>query len=1543
MSIAGIASAQSTEPIDLSVGTAAQSTTLDDYDASHAIDGVSNFTHTIATDDDPTWQVLLPSSKTFNEITLVNRGGNGSWTSRLRDITVQVIDFNGNVNNDFDGGTVVYSSPLLNPNNVENSPASITVNVGAATGNMIRVIRTPGAAETSDSRVLSLNEVTAIGSSRLISFTSNRASVTPGDPVTLSWVVTPDVTGLQIDNGVGNVLANTTAGQGSIVVNPGPNAATTYQLTATDASGSSVATTTIAVVNEPLIYSFTADGDFIPPGSNVNLSWDVGGNATSLTLNGANVAGSSGTVVSPTSDTDYVLVASNANGTITRTISVKIIQPGVPVISEFMAANDSGLIDVDGNQSDWIELYNPGADPAPLAGFYLTDDPTDLTKWVFPNVTMAPGSYLIVFASGNSRTDPAGELHTNFSLSADGEYLALVKPDGSTIDSEFSPTFPSQQSDVSYGLDSSTTTGGYFLTPTPGATNGETIAGFVKDTSFSHDRGFYSGSIQLEITSMTPGAQIRYTTDGTEPTSTTGSIYSTSITINQTTTIRAAAYKDGFEPTNVDTQTYIFKADVIADSNMDTGITQDSVYGPQLDAALTAIPSIALTFPGDIEREEKEVAIELINFEDGHKQVNAGMERFGSYNTDFAKRGMRINFRSKYGPGKLDFDLFENHVWKSFQPAEKYDAIELRAGNHDMSQRGAYLSNRYADDALLDMGQIAPHGRFVHVYVNGRYWGQYHLRERWNASMLSEYFGGDKDDYEAINANNSGGNFQTGEAYDGTGDQWEATQTLINGSTPFTSARSHLDIIDLIDFMLLWTNGNAESEFRAAGSVPLGVPFKFYMKDGDGFLRNPAKSVDHQGPLSAMSLLASEGDPDYEMLLADRIQKHYFNDGELTPAKSIERLQERVNETQLSIIAECARWGYRTPASWQSYQDNLINNQFPGQTASMITKFKNAGMYPAIDAPVYNQHGGTAPGLGPTISVTDTNLKVYYIFGPLDTDPDPYRHSLDPRLPGGGINPAATVINYDGTGGVPTNFVQTGDSWSYLDDGSNQGTAWRAKSFNHSSWASGPSELGYGDGDEATVVGFVDVDPNTNGIQKNVTTYFRKSDINIADPSQYENFTINYWYDDAIAIYVNGVEVERVNLNANAAYDDFSTGTVNDNAFGTITLPISHFSAGNNTIAVEVHQRSQTSSDISFNLNLVGNLPGSGQSGFESDEIPVTASGWLLSRTYNTSTGEWSALNEAFFTPDPIDADATNLVVSEVNYNPADASTSAELAITTDKDDFEFVELKNVSPFPVDVSGVAFTQGINFTFGPNNVIPAGGRLIIVKNKAAFSERYSSALSSVRFGTDSIGSSEYSGNLSNGGEQIILTDAAANVIHDFTYDDVAPWPTSADGNGFSMVLLAPVIPIPDHNVGSNWAASAQPGGNPGAASPAGFAGNPDADVDGDGFKAIIEYALGTSDTNSHDTPFTTGVAPYTLGQETKDYFTISFKVNQHTRNALTVTAQISEDLSSWNGAPDIVLVSETDNGDGTTSFVYRSAVPYGERPSGREFMRIKVNQ
>jgi hypothetical protein len=831
------------------------------------------------------------------------------------------------------------------------------------------------------------------------SFTSNRSLIAPGAPVTLSWEVNSSITAVTIDQSIGDVTNRTVGEAGEITLERGPDTTTVYTLNAEWPGGTSQASLAVEVSDLPLIYDFTSNQSLVAPESLVSLSWNVL-NATTLTLNGIDVTGKQGIDLSPDRTADYTLIASNAHGTESRSIRIAVVAPGEPLITEFLADNESTRRDEDNEYSDWIEIYNPSGEPASLNDYYLTDDPGDLQKWRFPDVTIAPsGGYLLVFASGKNRRLANSELHTSFSLDRDGEYLALVKPDGTTVLNEFAP-YPAQRPDISYGFDARSLREGYFTTASPGSANRTGFAGFVADTTFSIDRGFFDNPIDVSITSATEGASIRYTTDGSRPTARTGLVYTGPIPLETTTVLRAAAFKAGLVPTNVDTQTYIFPAAVLAQRNMNTNVTQHPVHGPLMNEALTAVPSISLVFPGDIDRVEKQASVEFINFEAGSTQMDIGMERYGNYHTDFSKRSIRMNFRSEYGPAKLRFPVFDGHEYESIPPANQFNSIDLRSGNHDMQARGAYMSNRFTDDTMLDMGNIAPHGRFVHVYLNGQYWGQYHLRERWNASMFSEYFGGEKEDYEAVNANNTGGDFLSGVVYDGTGRYWNQARSLVNRPNTFAAIRRYIDIPNLIDFMIVWSSGSSESEFRSAGAVPLGVPFKFFIKDADGWLRGAGSGREtHQGPLGLMTRLRVENDPDYKILLADRIHKHFFNNGALTPGAAISRLQERVDEIEVSFLAESARWNMQSPTSWRSYQTNLMRNTLRRLSRDMVAKYRNAGLYPDTPAPTFAPHGGALPG--GTVRLTAPGEIYYTIDG------------TDPRAPGGAVSD--TALLHDGS------------------------------------------------------------------------------------------------------------------------------------------------------------------------------------------------------------------------------------------------------------------------------------------------------------------------------------------------------------------------------------------------------------------------------------------------------------------------------------------------------------------------------------------------
>jgi hypothetical protein len=168
--------------------------------------------------------------------------------------------------------------------------------------------------------------------------------------------------------------------------------------------------------------------------------------------------------------------------------------------------------------------------------------------------------------------------------------------------------------------------------------------------------------------------------------------------------------------------------------------------------------------------------------------------------------------------------------------------------------------------------------------------------------------------------------------------------------------------------------------------------------------------------------------------------------------------------------------------------------------------------------------------------------------------------------------------------GTPVTLVPTGSSWKYLDNGSNQGAAWRATSFADSTWKAGNAELGYGDGDEATVVGF---GPDANN--KFVTTYFRKA-FTVADASAITSLNLRLLRDDGAVVYLNGTEIYRNNMpTGTISNTTFASSAIeDDDTFFTATVNPALLSTGNNVIAVEIHQATASSSDISFNFELSG-------------------------------------------------------------------------------------------------------------------------------------------------------------------------------------------------------------------------------------------------------------------------------------------------------------------------------------------------------------------
>ena len=1608
-----------------------------------------------------------------------------------------------------------------------------------------------------------------------------------------------------------------------------------------------------------------------------------------------------------------------------------------PLITEFMADNDTTLDDEDGEFSDWIEVHNPDATPVDLTGWCLTDNAANLGKWPFPAVTLQPGGFLVVFASGKDRRVPGSELHTNFQLSSGGEYLALVEPDGTTVAHQYAPEFPGQDPDRTYGLafdgaplvnegaasqflvpsngtlgttwtqsdftpiawgrgdtgvgfglqipgltvrdvhsngtlsslssaDSAlagnnvasetitvepvcnfldsgadgrfgnnlafpggggddyvvevtgtiiiptagvwtfglntddggriridgvdvmvdptlhaaadhfgsrnlsagahtieamfwergggaemelfaamgsftsfnagfqlvgdTANGGlpvfttpdgsigggliatdlepqmknvnaslylrvpfsvsnvngldslslsmryndgfvaylngtrvasgnaiagtptwnagatavragvdafvpevfnltahtslltegpanvlaihglnitaadnsflllptllggglqqgdpfYFDEPTPDGINSEPSSqGKVADTRFDPDRGFYDAPFLVAVTSATPGASIRYTTNGSTPTSTSGTLYTGPIPISRTTTLRAVAFKTGLDPTNVDTQTYLFVNDIITQtSSAPPGWPSSSVNGQvyrygmnsgvvnnanpaiggvqQTKDALLSIPTLSIVLdqanltssrtgiysnPNSSGYAwEREASLELIHppgwiDPDGNLkgfQTGCGLRIRGGFSrrTQNPKHSFRLFFRREYGNGRLNYKLFGD------EGADEFDKIDLRGPqNYSWAMGGtsqnSFVRDTWSRDLQGEMGHPYKRSRWYHLYLNGIYWGMCETDERAEANYGEIYFGGDQLDYDVVK---SFGGVTDGNrsSYQRLWQKWQSgfssnaayfnIQGRNSNGSPNPAIEKLVDLENLIDYMIItyytgdrdgpgsrYTQPRPNNYFGVYNRLaPDG--YKFFEHDsehslgtGENNMVSPftrSSSLNDFNPHTLHERLAGQN-LEYRMLFADHVAKYCYNGGLLTDAVGIARVNRRADFIDQAIFAHSARWGStsRSHASWMNAVQS-VRNFITGRVPTMIGQLRSVGWYPDLDSPGYSQHGGSIASNQQLLMEGGPGVIYYTINGE------------DPRQLGGAITPGAQVFQGNTT---TENLVSTGSTWKYLDNGSNQGTAWRNPGFNDNSWESGAAELGYGDDDEATTLSF---GPSSNA--KYATTYFRHS-FNATNVDDYTKLTLGLRRDDGAVVYLNGNEVARSNMpGGTITYLTTSSTFVSgadERAYFPIDIPPVDLLNGQNTLAVEIHQYSGTSSDISFDLQL------DGLKTTTANPLFLTTAGTNIVQSRVRNGTQWSALTEATFVVDTDPAAAT-LALTEIHYRPAPPSAAEMIAGFNGSSDFEFVELLNFGPRHIDLGGLAFTSGIGFTFDESllgRTMASGQRIVLVNNLAAFEMRY---------GIGHPVAGEFSSDLNNDGERLIITDSNGAVVLDLTYNDADPWPISADGDGYSLVLINPESQ-PDLNDPASWRTSASGHGNPGGTFAFSYpiwkkdngitedAGDPDHDD----LTHFMEYALG-SDPFQYSPQFApvAEIRPLDVAGVVDDYLTINIRRRLGADDVIT-TPQFSTDLLTWlGGADNLVPVSVINNNDRTETLTFRTANP-----------------
>ena len=633
------------------------------------------------------------------------------------------------------------------------------------------------------------------------------------------------------------------------------------------------------------------------------------------------------------------------------------------VISEILASNKNTIKDEFGLSSDWIELYNNSNTTIDLLNWTLSDDAGLPSKWRFPSVSIAPGAYLLVFASGNDIKTVTPYLHTNFKLSATGEFLALYNNNGVLV-SGIIPAFPPQYEDVSYGLVNGNYN--YINLPTPLAINSTNL--YVLPPTFSIKHGLFSAPFQLSLSSPIIGATIKYTTDGSSPSLLNGTDYKTPLTINSTVVVRAASvFNNNLSASS--TSTYIFPeqvlqqpdtkplypntwgSGVVADYEMDPEICNDTKSKNAILSSFSQLPIISMVskpsnFFSEVDNDttggiyvftskewERAASLEVFgsNYAD-NLQINCGVQLQGGNSRgpgNSPKHSFRFVFKPEYGPTKMEYPLFPGNA----DATNKFNTIHIKAGYNNTwihstsAQRTSaqYIRDVWAKSTFRKMGQVSVHTRYGHLFINGIYWGLYNFSERIDNDFMETYFGGDELNYDVMK--------DYTEIVDGDSIAWHEMKVAVQagvetntnyfkllGKNPDGSNNLaypvYIEPTNLIDYIILnfyganqdWDQHNwAAARDRVDGRKG----FNFFAWDTERILENVNTNIVTKNSTGYVTEIFQKlmKNTEFKMLFADRLHKHLNNGGCLTPDSVIADWEKFAREVQPAVFAESARWG----------------------------------------------------------------------------------------------------------------------------------------------------------------------------------------------------------------------------------------------------------------------------------------------------------------------------------------------------------------------------------------------------------------------------------------------------------------------------------------------------------------------------------------------------------------------------------------------------------------------------------------------------------
>ena len=597
------------------------------------------------------------------------------------------------------------------------------------------------------------------------------------------------------------------------------------------------------------------------------------------------------------------------------------------MINEAMNSNYKYLAQNGGKYYDWIELYNNGKDKIKLSDYCLTTNTNTVCQYKLPDVELDKGEYYVVMASGNENLSNKSYKHTNFKLS-DNESIYLMKST-TIIDSLYMANVPKGYSmgrGNSYGIY-------YFSKPTPKAKNGSGTEAVSYAPSASVKSGAYNDTKSLKVT-LNGYGNIYYTTDGSTPT-TSSKVYSSPLTIKKTTVLRILAKESGKLKSNVESYTYVLnqnhKLPILS-----LAINQSNLNNVNVHTSLNS----SVIEP---------VSVELIEKDGSGFKINGGLKLFGGSTRSYRKKSYEIKFKKEYGDAHLEYPLFNTVDSSSFE------SIVLRTGSQDefayskrVIIRDIVATSLVHEYTSVDVQAYKP----VVVYINGKYWGLYFIREKVDENFVANHYN--------VNATEKNTDIIRidGEVKSGSRSKYNKMMSFINSNklsekSNYAKIKEQIDIENLCDFWIaeIWANNYdiVNTRFFSNPNVDNGK-WKFIFYDLDsGFYNYKAGQYGFNyytrtagigyGYFSTALLRNLMKSSEFKKTFLERLSYNLKN---TWSTKNFEKkIDDVIKEIGTDEIKRnLSRWNVCSYSEWQSHVKNLkefakLRNQ------SIITEAKS--------------------------------------------------------------------------------------------------------------------------------------------------------------------------------------------------------------------------------------------------------------------------------------------------------------------------------------------------------------------------------------------------------------------------------------------------------------------------------------------------------------------------------------------------------------------------------------------------------------------------